>query len=81
MKFNWFTIYFIMSGLFMFVWVYVHLNFSGENSEANNEIADAAWGTGLKRDHIKYFMYFMSLLFGWVFLPYEIITSIIGRDK
>ena len=42
MKFNWFTIYFIVSGLFMFVWVYVHLNFSGENSEANNEIADAA---------------------------------------
>ena len=81
MKFNWFTIYFIVSGLFMFSWIFIDLNFMGENNKSNEEIADAAWGTGLKRDHIKYFLYFMALLFGWVFLPYEIITRIIGREE
>ena len=78
---KWFLIYFLVSGLLMFSWVYYGVNFSPYKEDMEDDIADVTWETGISRESVQCFLYLMSLLFGWIAIPYEIIVNLFIKRK
>lgn len=76
---SWFAYYYAISGCLVFMWFFYDINFSKYKEESNDEIADLTWNTGIRREHIKLFLYTMAILFGWLILPYELICNMIGE--
>ena len=60
-----------------FLWFYYIYNFSEVKEEANDDIADMTWNTGVGREWIKLLIYSLALILGWFILPYEILNSIL----
>ena len=74
-----FILYYFISGLLMFSWFYYEFNYSKRKEEADDAIADVTWNTGIKREYIRWFLYSSAILFGFLMLPFEIISGIIGE--
>ena len=75
-----FLVYCFISGLIMFSWFYYDFNYSKFKEESEDAIADVTWNTGIKREHVRLFLYSMAILFGWIMLPFEIVTNITGEE-
>lgn len=65
----------------MFSWVYYGVNFSPYKEDMEDDIADITWETGISRESVQCFLYLMSLLFGWIAIPYEIIVNLFIKRK
>ena len=74
---NWIMNYFLISGILTFLWFFYTINYSEVKEEVADNIADMTWNTGIRREHVKWLMYALSLILGWFIIPYEIITSFI----
>lgn len=71
-----FIYYFLISGVLAFFQIYYKNNFSKKKEELRNEIAELSWTTGVKEELIEVLAYSMSLVFGWVLLPYKLLRSV-----
>lgn len=65
----------------MFSWFYYDMNYSKYKEEAEDAIGDLTWNTGIKREYIRWVLYSVALLFGFILLPYEIISNFIGKGE
>ena len=78
---KWFLYYFVITGLLRASHYFYVSHFSKDKEEFEECIADIAWNTGLKRQHVTTLLYGMCLLFGWVTLPYDIINGIFEIEE
>lgn len=78
---NKFILYYFVSGLLMFSWFYYDVNYSKYKEESEDAIGDLTWNTGIKREYIRWVLYSVALLFGFILLPYEIISNFIGKGE
>jgi len=78
---NKFILYYFVSGLLMFSWFYYDMNYSKYKEESEDAIGDLTWNTGIKREYIRWVLYSVALLFGFILLPYEIISNFIGKGE
>ena len=74
-----FISYYIIAGLLTLLWFWYDMNSNDE--EAEDTIADITWNTGIKREYIRALLYALALLFGWLILPYEVISRFIGKEE
>ena len=63
----------------MFSWFYYEFNYSKYREELENAVGDLTWYTGIRREHIRWFLYSLAILFGFIMLPFKIISGIIGE--
>ena len=75
-QFQKFFIYAAVSGLIMISWTYYAMNFGKKKEDIQDEIAEASWQSGLNQEFINSLVMISMLLFGWVLLPYEIVSQI-----
>ena len=74
-----FISYYIIAGLLAFLWFWYDMN--GNDEETEEAIANITWNTGIKREYIRALLYALALLFGWLILPYEVISRFIGKEE
>ena len=75
---SWLGYYCVISGLLTLSWFWYDVN--SNDDEMEDAIADITWNTGIKREYIRALLYALALLFGWLILPYEIISRLIQKE-
>ena len=75
-----FMIYYFISVFLTLLWYWYSIECS-DDEEILGMIADVTWDTGIKRENVKLFLYTIALLFGWLILPYEIVSRLIGKGN
>ena len=70
--------YYIIAGLLTLLWFWYDMNSNDE--EAEDTIADITWNTGVERKYVKLLLYSLAMLFGFIILPYEVISRFMERN-
>ena len=73
-----FTIYYLISGIINFILVWCDIHYAN-TTEAEDMIADVTWNTGISRKLVKYLIYALSLLLGFILLPVELYSNLLRK--
>lgn len=73
-----FTIYYLISGILNFVLAWYDIHYAN-TIEAEDMIADVTWNTGVSRKLVRYLIYALSLLLGFILLPLELCSSLLRK--
>jgi hypothetical protein len=55
-------------------------NYSEDKDKIEDMIADVTWATGIKREIVKYLVYSLSIIGGFILVPCNIYAAIFGKD-
>jgi hypothetical protein len=69
--------YFVVSGLLEFMHVHYEINYGKEREKVEEKIGDITWEVGISRESVRYMIYALSFLFGWILLPIDLIEHVL----